>query len=499
MYFGAIWGMMTMQMFRKFGDEVILIYNPRTESVEVGESIKVLDDSIGRGLVVQVIEESLVDLAGILEDIIRVESIGEVDVHEHVSPEYEKYHHDVRNMKFARAKIRKEIAVSDGLESIVDWTGWIPDRSATVSSIDDAWLMDKLGLVKERFKHPIILGETTYTKTPLTTSAFHLQGITVVVGKKGSGKSHTGKALLLGLIDQKARGIVFDINDEYTPMRFNEDGTESAYYNSIIPLDPGANLRFTLPYVGPDVFLDVLMTTLGLGEPSAFELRNLWVDLEEEFGPVSFSKLYQAVRTKMDRKIGPAILRRLDLIRQTDLFVDDEQQATTFEKEIEKIVNGGALIINLKMKNKNTMDLVVQTILKKTQELLEKGFDPFFTFAEEAHMYLRETNWVDAVTRLRHLGTYQLYMTNTPTAIRPLVIRQADNLFLFHLTESGDLEHISPTTRIDPETIVQVARALPFRTCLAVGEVTNHYPFVITTKSLPVQTAGKTRLYFEEV
>jgi len=100
-----------MQMFRKFGDEVYLIYNPRTENVEVGESIKVLDESIGRGLIVQVIEQSLVDLAGILEDIIRVESIGEVDVREYTSADYEKYHHDVRNMKFARAKIRKEVIV----------------------------------------------------------------------------------------------------------------------------------------------------------------------------------------------------------------------------------------------------------------------------------------------------------------------------------------------------------------------------------------------------
>lgn len=69
-----------MQMFRKFGDEVYLIYNPGTESVEVGENIKILDDFIGRELIVQVIEQNLVDLAGILEDIIRVESIGEVDV-----------------------------------------------------------------------------------------------------------------------------------------------------------------------------------------------------------------------------------------------------------------------------------------------------------------------------------------------------------------------------------------------------------------------------------
>ena len=281
-------------------------------------------------------------------------------------------------------------------------------------------------------------------------------------------------------------------------MRFNEDGSTSSFHDRIIPLDPGTNLRFTLPYVGPDVFIDVLVTTLGMGEPSAYELRNIWAEIEE-LGQLSFSNLYTAVKTHMDGKTRGAVIRRLDLLRQTELFVDNESAATTLEAELEKIVHGGAITINLKMKNKNTMDLVVQAILRKLQELLELGLDPIFIFAEEAHMYLRETNWTDAVTRMRHLGTYQLYMTNTPTAIRQLVIRQADNLFLFHLTEPGDLEHITPATRIDPETLQQVARALPPRRCLAVGETTTHYPFVLSTKPLPVQTSGKTRLYFEEV
>ncbi|MFZ0926528.1 MAG: DUF87 domain-containing protein [Halobacteriota archaeon] len=158
-------------------------------------------------------------------------------------------------MKFARAKIRKDLAVEDGQENVVDWSGWIPDRGATVTSVDDGWLLEKLGLAHERFEHPITLGETAYTKTLLTTSAFYLQGISIVVGKKGSGKSHIGKALLLGLIDQKAKGIVFDINDEYPPMRYNDDASQSAYYDTIRPLDPRTNLRFTLPYVDQTCFL----------------------------------------------------------------------------------------------------------------------------------------------------------------------------------------------------------------------------------------------------
>ena len=192
-----------------------------------------------------------------------------------------------------------------------------------------------------------------------------------------------------------------------------------------------------------------------------------------------------------------AIIRRLDRMEQTRLFTDNPQEATEFEKEFEKIRSGGALVINLKLKSKDTIELVVQTVLSKSQEILEKGGSPVFIFAEEVHFYLRETNWADAVTRMRHLGTYQIYMTNTPTEIRELVIRQADNLFLFHLTEESDLTHVSPAAKIDPETIIQVAKALPSRRCLAVGEVTNHYPFIVDVTSLDVRVAGATRKYFE--
>ncbi|RLI96110.1 MAG: hypothetical protein DRP00_05845 [Candidatus Aenigmatarchaeota archaeon] len=489
--------MKKMQMFRKIGDEVLLVYNPRHESVEVGENIKILDEQKGRGLIVQVIEQSLVDLAGILEDIVRAESVSKMKLEEHTPPEYEKYRLDVRNMKFARAKVRKELEVKNGQENIIDWTGWIPDRSAKVESVDDKWILNKLEIGKEYYSHPIVVGKTAYSDKEFVISAHNLQGITIIVGKKGTGKSHLAKALLLGLIDNGALGLIFDINDEYSSLKYNQNGTPSKYNDKIIKLDPGENLRFTLTYIGPNVFFDVIQTAMGLPETSAFALRNIWHELEEN-NELSFERLLQEVQNVGDRRILGAVTRRLERMQQTGLFCDDEEQATTLQREFEKIKGGGALIINLKLKSKDTIDLVVQTVLSKLEEMLEQNFPPIFIFAEEAHFYLRETDWANAVTRMRHLGTYQIYMTNTPTEIRPLVIRQADNLFLFHLTENRDLDHISPATKIDPETIKEVAKALPARRCLAVGEITNHYPFIINVAGLNVQTAGVTRKFFNK-
>jgi DNA helicase HerA-like ATPase len=421
-----------------------------------------------------------------------------VKFEEHIPPEYEKYKFDVKNMKFARAKIRKELKITDQREEILDWTGWVPDRSARVEPVDDDWILTKMKIGKQFYKHPVEIGRTAYTRKELVISAHNLQGISIIVGKKGTGKSHLAKALLLGLIDNGAIGLIFDINDEYSALKFNLDGTESKYSNKIITLDPGVNLRFTLPYIGADVFFDVIQTTMGLPEASAYELRNIWDDLEEK-GPLSFSKLRKEVENTLDRRILGAIIRRLDRMEQTGLFTDNPEESIKFEEEFKRIKGGGAIVINLRLKSKDTIDLVVQTVLSKLREILEKRGQPIFIFAEEAHFYLEKTDWADAVTRMRHLGTYQIYMTNTPTEILPLVIRQTDNLFLFHLTEESDLKHISPAAKIDPETVIQIAKALPARRCLTVGEVTNHYPFVIDVTALNVRAAGATRKFFEDL
>jgi hypothetical protein len=158
----------------------------------------------------------------------------------------------------------------------------------------------------------------------------------------------------------------------------------------------------------------------------------------------------------------------------------------------------------LKAKSRVVRDVVVQTVLSKVQLLRDlatrgkEGISPLFLFAEEAHMYISETSWDDIITRMRHLGTFQFYMTNTPLSLPILVIRQADNVFLFHLASETDIRHVAPAAKIDEDTIIAVARALPERRCLAIGTATNDYPFVIDVKDLPVLTAGKTILFFEE-
>lgn len=486
-----------MQVYQKVGDEVILLYNPSKEEVIVGENLLIADNTKKKGILVQVFEQNLVELPGILEELIRKESLAQMRVQEHIPEGYQKFTVDLKNMKFARARIRKEVDLNK--EEILDWSGWVPDRSSEVKPIDDKWILDKLKIGKEFYKNPVYLGNTNFSKSDFHISAYNLQGITIVVGKKGTGKSHLTKAMLLGLVDLGAIGIVFDINDEYSPMTKTINGKESPYVKKLITLDPGKNLKFTLDYVGRDVFIDVVTIALKLPDVSTIELMNIW-DRLVQGNTLSFQNLLAEANRVQNAHVRLALIRRLDRVRESNLFVDDPKQAITLENEIEKITKGGALIVNLKAKNIFTIYLVVQTILSKMENLLEEErLKPIFFVAEEAHTYFIGTNWVDAVTRMRHLGTYQIYITNTPTKLDEIVIRQTDNLFAFHLSEPQDITHITPAVKLEAETIEKIVKTLPPRRCLAIGRVTEDYPFVIDVRSLGVQAAGETKRFFKEL
>ena len=116
-----------MQVFSKDADEVVLLYSPRDE-VEVGENIKIWDESKKRGVIIQIIELDLARIPGILEDLIRNESIPSSRVIEHIPKGLKQFVADIRNMKFAIGKIRKEVSGKD--LQVIPWSGWMPDREA---------------------------------------------------------------------------------------------------------------------------------------------------------------------------------------------------------------------------------------------------------------------------------------------------------------------------------------------------------------------------------
>ena len=96
---------------------------------------------------------------------------------------------------------------------------------------------------------------------------------------------------------------------------------------------------------------------------------------------------------------------------------------------------GGAIVINLKDISTIDRQIVLEYTLGTLVKLLcQWRIRSIFLFAEEAHLYLRETYWEDIVTRMRHFGLFANFVTNQPDTIKENIYRQADSIFLFNFT-----------------------------------------------------------------
>jgi hypothetical protein len=143
--------------------------------------------------------------------------------------------------------------------------------------------------------------------------------------------------------------------------------------------------------------------------------------------------------------------------------------------------------------------IVVELLISKLTDLLStQKLRALFLFAEEAHLYLRETYWDDVVTRMRHLGLFTTFITNQPDTIQSSIYRQADNVFLFNFSNEHDLDIVSKVAKVDAETIRMVVRDLPPRRCLVIGDVVANFPLVINVRALEIQTLGATRYFFKD-
>ena len=86
----------------------------------MGEALSVEEGN--RGIIVQIVENSLLDLPGILEEVVRSE-ITEEKLTKIGSTDYAKYSANIRNMRFARCKIRKEISQGNNGRNFERWAG----------------------------------------------------------------------------------------------------------------------------------------------------------------------------------------------------------------------------------------------------------------------------------------------------------------------------------------------------------------------------------------
>ena len=321
----------------------------------------------------------------------------------------------------------------------------------------------------------------------------------IVTGKKETGKSHLSKLLVLGLVDYGATVVVLDLNGEYINLGFSSNGEKNEYHGKVHVLTPGVNLKVSLGQMDLRIMLNILVHALDLPGTSTREFRRIWRFLQKR-RVFTLQELGEAIRNwKCNQHVRDALFSRYYSLVNSGFFTDNLEEATTFEDFFQKIRSGGALIINLRDVSSVDRQIVVEYTLGKLVELLTQWkIRAVFLFAEEAHLYLRETYWEDIVTRMRHFGVFTPFVTNQPDTIREKIYRQADNIFLFNFTNERDLETVSRAARVDSETVKSIARDLPHHHCLILGKVVKDFPVVVKVRALDVQTMGHTRLFFTD-
>jgi hypothetical protein len=484
-----------MKLYKKEGNIIQILSFPN-ETVEKGDYLLVEDAEAGKALIVQVIDVQFASIPGVLEELLRsLPDGGELIQGEDFDPlEIAPHITYIQDASLLICKIR---ATAEN-ESLSPSSSWLPSRSQ--STIRKLPLPTLLKLAKVDGKLPIILGETKDSSL-LTTDASSLDGkLNIITGKKETGKSHLSKLLMLNLIGYKATAVVFDLNGEYISLGMTADGKRNAYYNKIHVLTPSQNFKVALKQLNLHVLLGILIHALHLPGTSAREFRRIWQSLKER-DMLTLHELGETIRNwNCNLHVRDALFSRFHALVNSGFFTDNTAEAMLLEESLFKAnEQGGAIILNLRNTSAIDRQIVVEYLLGKLVELLTSWkLKAVFLFAEEAHLYLRETYWDDIVTRMRHFGIFTTFITNQPDTIRENIYRQADNIFLFNFTNEHDLEVVSRAARVDAETVKSIARDLPPQHCLVLGKVVKDFPMVVKVKALDVKTMGETRLFFRE-
>jgi hypothetical protein len=477
-----------MKILSKNGNELLLLAM-KEDSAAKGDYLLIEDRN--RSMVVQVYDEEYLSSQALIEDIVKEEVVNASSIENLHDPlNIGGLSRLVRDARVFRTKIRA--SVNDGkLSSDVTW---LPSR--VESKIRRISMKELDSLLGRCGVFPIPVGRAGHEEE-FEIYAEDLDGkLTIITGKKESGKSHLSKMLIKTLVQYGAFVVVFDLNNEYGGLGWSRAGIPSSINQQVKVLEPGKTLRFTLDYCGKTAISGMLKNALDMPAASLREFLRIW-DWCESKQSLSIDAIGNAVNTwNINELVRDALVSRYHVIQSSRLFISGEGGGLQFENIISG-KSGAALVINMGEVSSTVRRMVVELVLSKIVDLLEhKQIPPIFLFAEEAHIYIRDTYWEDIITRMRHFGIYTTFITNQPDAISDGIYRQVDNIFLFNFTNDNDLDKISKVSLADNDTIRSIVRTLPQRHCLAIGKAVCDLPVVIKVAAAEVLMLGETKKFF---
>ena len=244
----------------------------------------------------------------------------------------------------------------------------------------------------------------------------------------------------------------------------------------------------------------MLKNALDMPAASLREFFRIWDSLENKkmFG---LDEMGHAFSTwNINELVRDALLSRFHIINSSLLFsfTRPNEKGFQFEELIKMKKKGAGMIINMSRISPVVRRMIVELVMNKLIDLMEKSLiPPIFIFAEEAHLYIRDTYWEDLITRMRHFGIYTTFITNQPDALNDTIYRQVDNIFLFNFTNDTDLEKISKVSLLDSSTIKSLVKTLSHRSCLSIGKVVSNLPMVVKIDPINMVTLGETKKFFK--
>ena len=485
-----------MKILSKTGDEILLLA-VTNDFANKGDYFVIEDFNNNKKLLVQFYDEEYFSSSSLVEEIIKDEVISKFSTENIFDPlEITNLSQTIRDVRIFKTKIRASIDNENQITTDVDW---VPSR--VNSNIVKIGLNDIKDLLKKNMQYPISLGKCGSDNQNFEIFAEDLDGkLNIITGKKETGKSHLSKILINSLIQYGAYVIVFDLNNEYSGLSCNVDGMPSSISDKLLLLNPGRELKFNLTYFGKPSISNMLKNALDMPSASLREFFRIWDSLENK-NILSLSELGKSFGTwTINELVRDALLSRFHMINSSRLFSSSNvnDRGFQFEDVIKTKPKGAAMIVNMSRISPVVRRMIVELVMNKLIELLEKSLiPPIFIFAEEAQLYIRDTYWEDLITRMRHFGIYSTFITNQPDAINDTIYRQVDNIFLFNFTNDSDLEKISKVSLVDSSTIKSLVKTLSHRNCLAIGKAVSNLPMVIKINPVDMLTLGETKKFFK--
>ena len=480
-----------MKILKKESDDILVIASPR-EMVRVGDYLVASEPQ--RSLVLQVYDERYLDVEGIEEEIAREEVLSVSAQGVTSDPtELTTISTIIRDMRILLCKARGTI--SEG--RLTPRANWMPSR--TSSTVTRLMIEDLAGAVAPLGIRNIRLG-TVDGESSFGVPAEALDGrITVITGRKESGKSHMAKILLRGLLENGAYSVVFDLNDEYGAIAQLGDGTDGGQGRKVRVMRPGRELKFSLASIGLRPIVSLLSHSLEMPGTSLREFVKIWEQLDRR-DELSLATLEAAIQQwRCNEFVRDALFARYHTLASCGLFTDSSHQQFDLQDFFGLNTSGGVLVVSLSGVSPLNRKMVVELMLSKLVELLERRkIPPVFLFAEEAHLYLRDTYWEDLITRMRHFGVFTVFVTNQPDAIDQKIYRQVDNIFLYNFSNDSDLALVSQASMADADTVKAIVRTLPPRMCLLLGHAVRNLPVVVSVDPFDSPPSGTTRRFFAD-